>query len=166
MPDLRALISGDPKALKRLLVAGGVIAFIGIVVIVVGVLAGWGQTRVFGAGLITVGGVFGGCAVGFSAPMRGKIYERLSAWRLRIAIIVAVIVATPAVIATASGAIGPLLGGGDANDKLLVAVGSLIGLLFAVLTVASCLIAVRATMLRVGNHSQADRDAQAGEGRA
>jgi hypothetical protein len=164
VPELRALLSGDPQALKRLLVAGGVIAAVGIVVIVVGVLAGWGQTRLIGAGLISIGGVLGGAAIGFSAPMRGQIYQRLSAWRLPIAIVVAVIVAAPAVIASASGAIGPLVGGGDAQDKLLIAVGALIGLLFAVLTVASGVIAVRATLRRVGDRSQVEREA--GEGRA
>ena len=166
MPGLRALLSGDAAALKRLLIAGGVIAGIGIVVIVTGVLAGWGPTRLFGAGFISVGGVLGGVAIGFSEPMRGRIGTRLSAWRTRIAVIAAIIIAAPAIVATASGAVGPLAGGGDAKDKLLVAIGALIGLLFAVVTIAAAVVAVQATQRRVGTIGHSERGEETGEGRA
>ena len=161
MPELRALLSGEPQALKRLLIVGGVVASVCLLVIVVGVLAGWGQTRLIGAGLISIGGVIGGAAVGFSAPMRGQIFERLCAWRVRIAVIVAVIVVAPAVVANASGAVGPLVGSGDAQDTLLVAVGVLIGLVFTIVTVAAAVVTVRATQRRVGDRTKAEPKAQA-----
>ena len=166
MPGLRALLSGETVALKRLLVIGGVIAAVGIVVIVVGVLAGWGQTRLFGAGFISVGGLLGGVAIGFSEPMRGNIGNRLSVWRVRIAIVAAVIIAAPAVFATSSGAAGPLVGGGDAKDKLLVAVGALSGLAFAAVTVVAAIVAVQATSRRVGSNDRPESVGDAGKERA
>lgn len=166
MPGLRALLSGDTVALKRLLLAGGLIAAVGIVVIVTGVLAGWGQTRLFGAGFISVGGLLGGGAIGFSKPIRGSLGARLSAWRVRIALVAAVIIAAPAVVATTSGAAGPLIGGGDARDKLLVAIGALCGLLFAAVTIVAAVVAVQATQRRVGSNDRPETVGDGGEERA
>jgi hypothetical protein len=163
---LRSLLSGDAAALKRLLIAGGVIAAVGILVIVTGVLEGWGQTRLFGAGFISVGGALGGVAIGFSEPMRGQVRARLNAWRVWIAVVTAIIIAAPAIVATLSGAAGPLVGGGDARDKLLVAIGALFGLLFAIVTIAAAVIAVQATQRRVGDTGQVEGDEKTGEERA
>ncbi|HEX7103975.1 MAG TPA: hypothetical protein VF201_15125 [Nitrolancea sp.] len=164
MPRFRDLLSGAANTVKQLLIAAVVLTVIGVIIIAVGVFEEWGPTRFFGAGLISVGGVLGGLAVGFSEPLRGGLRKRLSAWRVQIAIVVALIVGGPAVVATISGALGPLTGGGDASDTFLVVLGALLGLILAAATVAAGVIAVLAVQRRVGVTTDSMEDTE--EGRA
>lgn len=162
MPRFRDLLSGEKRTVRQLLLAAVVLTVVGIVIIAVGVIEEWGPTRFFGAGLISAGGVLGGVALGFSEPLRGGIRERLAAWRMQIAVVVAIIVGGPAVIATISGALGPLTGGGDASDTFLVVLGALLGLLLAAATIAAGIIAVLAVQQRVGAAGRPNQDTEEG----
>ncbi|HVX30430.1 MAG TPA: hypothetical protein VHA53_08130 [Nitrolancea sp.] len=162
MPTFRELLSGETTTVKRLLIAAVVLTVVGIAIIAVGVFAEWGPTRFFGAGLISAGGIIGGVAVGFSEPLRGRLGVWMGARRLPIGIIVAIIVGGPAVVATITGALGPLTGGGDASDTFLVVVGALLGLLLAAATIAAAVIAVLAIQRRAGVVDEADGNAEEG----
>jgi len=144
-------MSGEANSVKQLLIAAVVLTVVGIAIIAAGVFEEWGPTRFFGAGLISVGGILGGIAVGFSEPLRGRLREWMGDRRLPIGIVVAIIVGGPAVVATISGALGPLIGGGDASDTFLVVLGSLLGLILAAATIAAGVIAVLAIQRRSGN---------------
>jgi hypothetical protein len=163
VPRLKDLLSGAADTASQLLIAAVALTVVGIIIIAVGVFEEWGPTRFFGAGLISVGGVLGGLAVGFSEPLRDGLRERLSAWRMQIAIVVALIVGGPAVVATISGALGPLTGGGDASDTLLVVLGALLGLILAAATIAAGVIAVLAVHRRVGVRTESMQDAEEGQ---
>jgi hypothetical protein len=162
VPRFRDLLSGERSTVKQLLLAAVVLTIAGIVIIALGVFEEWGPTRFFGAGLISIGGILGGIAVGFSEPLRSGLRSRLSAWRLPIAVIIALIVGGPAVVATISGALGPLTSGGDASDTVLVVIGALLGLLLAVATIAAGVIAVLAVQRRVGVAGEAAEDLEEG----
>lgn len=150
MPHFPSLLSGDKSTVKRLLIAAVVLTVLGIAIITVGVFEKWGPTRFFGAGLISLGGIFGGVAVGFSEPLRGTIGAWLNNRRVPIGIIVALIVGGPAVVATISGALGPLTGGGDAGDTFVVVLGALFGVILAAAVIAASVIALVAVQRRVG----------------
>jgi hypothetical protein len=82
---------------------------------------------------------------------------------MQIAIAVALIVGGPAVVATISGALGPLTGGGDASDTCLVVLGALLGLILAAATIAAGVIAVLAVHRRVGVRTESMQDAEEGQ---
>lgn len=162
MPRFQDLLSGETNTVKQLLIAAVVLTAVGILIIAVGVFEEWGPTRFFGAGLISLGGIVGGVAVGFSEPLRGRVGAWMSVRRLPIGIVVAVIVGGPAVVATVSGALGPLTGGGDASDTFLVVLGALLGLILAAATIAAGVIAVLAIQRRSGNVQEPIAEAEEG----
>jgi hypothetical protein len=145
---VKKIWAGEGEAARQVLIASAVAVAAGIALIVVGVVEHWGQTQLPGALLITVGGSAGGAAIGLSPPLRTKVWSRLMTWRVKIAIVAAIIIATPAVLAMASATFGPVAGGGDAQDTALVILGVLIGLIFMVGTILAAVIAVRATRER------------------
>jgi hypothetical protein len=164
VPRFRDLLSGESNTVKQLLLAAVVLTVVGIVIIAVGVFEEWGPTRFFGAGLISVGGIAGGLAVGFSDPLRSRVSVWMSDRRLPIAVIVAVVVGGPAVVATFTGALAPLTGGGDASDTLLVVLGALLALVLAAATITAGVIAVLALQRRSGPIQESSAEAE--EGRA
>ena len=126
-----------------MIVSASIVA-VGMAFIVVGVIANWGQTRLPGAILITAGGAIGGVAFGFSRPLRGQIWARLTTWRVLIATAAAVVIATPAILAMGSATFGPLIGGSDASNTALAILGALIGLVFTIGTLLAALVSVQA----------------------
>jgi len=141
--------AGDTDLGRQVLAVAAVVTLAGIALIIAGVAAGWGWSRLPGAVLIVVGGLAGGAAIGLSKPVGGRIWSRLTAWRVWIALFAALIIATPAVLAMASATFGPLAGGGDAKDTLLIIVGAVVGFVFMVGTLLAAYIAVDATHRRV-----------------
>lgn len=157
----KMIMAGEQATRRQVLVGSAIITVVGVALIVIGVVADWGQTRLPGAVLITIGGAGIGIALGFSSPMRDQIWSRLATWRVWIAIITAIVVATPAVLAMGSATIGPLAGGGDAQNTVLVAVGALIGLIFLAGTVIAAIVAVQAVQRRVApEHEQEPKEHQ------
>ncbi len=149
MSYLSAIWSGEQTRVRQTAIAGAVLVVSGIALIILGVVADWGQTRLPGALLITVGGAAGGAAIGLSQPVRIGIWSRLTSWRTWIALVCAVVIATPALLAMGSATIGPVAGGGDAADTALVGLGVLLGLVFTVGTALAAFLSVQATRNRV-----------------
>ena len=143
MSRLAALWSDDTTQQRRLIYASSAVVAVGVVVIVVGALAGWGWTRIVGATLITIGGILLGTLIAFVEPRRQRLHARVRAQRTTIAIVAAVLLALPVVVALVATLIGLFVGGNRSGG--LLAAGGVIGLFLLVATVFSTLIAVRAT---------------------
>jgi peptidoglycan/LPS O-acetylase OafA/YrhL len=141
---LAVIWSDDTAQQRRLIYATSAVVAVGILVIVVGALVGWGWTRVIGATLITIGGIALGTLVAFVEPRRQRLHARLRAQRTTIAIVAAVLLALPVVVALVASLIGLFTGGGNRSGGLLAG-GGLIGLFLLAATVFSTLIAIRAT---------------------
>lgn len=155
--------AGEPTGRRQVLAAAAVVTLLGIGLIIAGVAAGWDWSRLPGAVLIVVGGMAGGAAIGLSQPAREQFWSRLMNWRIWIALVAAVIIATPAILAMASATIGPLAGGGDANDTALVVIGALVGFVFMIGTLLAAYIAVHATYRRVNAAPRESGDAASEE---
>jgi peptidoglycan/LPS O-acetylase OafA/YrhL len=141
----RATIWPDTKERqRRLIYASSAIVAVGVLLIVVGAIAGWGWTRIVGATLITVGGIVLGALVAFVEPRRQRVQTRLRAQRTTIAIIAAIILALPVVVALVAALIGLFTGSGHRSGGLL-ATGAIIGVFLLAATLFSTLIAIRAT---------------------
>ncbi len=153
MSYLSGIWSGEQTKVRQTAIAGGVVVLCGIALIILGVVENWGQTRLPGAVLITIGAAAGGAAVGFSQPARSGVWARLSSWRTWIALVCAVVIATPALLAMGSATLGPVVGGGDAKDTALVALGVFFGLIFTVGTALAAILSVHATRDRVARPS-------------
>ncbi len=166
MSVLRSIWSSGRQTARGMMIASVVVVVAGMAVIILGVSAGWGQTRLPGALLISVGGAAAGSIVGFSRPLRDQIWSRLMRWRVRIALMCAVVIATPAILAMASATIGPVAGGGDAKDTALVLIGALTGLIFMVGTFLAALVAIIATRDRVASAPQRESNGEPREERA
>jgi len=144
MSRLAVLWSEDTAQQRRLIYASSAVVAAGVLVIVVGALAGWGWTRIIGATLVTVGGIALGTLVAFVEPRRQRLHARVRAQRTTIAIVAAALLALPVVVALVAGLIGLFTGSGNRGGGLLAA-GSVIGLFLLAATVFSTLIAIRAT---------------------
>jgi hypothetical protein len=161
---LRRIWSGETETRRQVLIAAAAVVAAGIALVVVDTAADFGWLRFPGAVLITIGGAAGGVAVGLLPAARERFWARLAGWRVRIAIVVAVIVATPAMVAMGSAAFGPLAGGGDAHDTALVVVGAVVGFILMLATMLSGVLAVQATRKRVApavdRHGREDGEAE------
>ena len=142
MKRVRALWADEKEARNRLTIAAGACVAVGVLLIVVGVIASWGWTRIIGAGLITVGGGVLGVVLGLAEPRRQRLRARIIERRVVIAVIVTLILVLPVVLALVAVVIG-LFGGGDRSAGLLI-VGTIIALFLLAATVLSAVIAVRA----------------------
>ncbi|MCA1666007.1 MAG: hypothetical protein LC793_01085 [Thermomicrobia bacterium] len=134
----------DTAQQRRLIAASSAVVAVGIAVIVVGAIAGWGWTRVIGALLITVGGIALGTLIAFVEPRRQQLRAHLLAQRTTIAVIAAVLLVLPVVVALGASFIGLVVGSGNRSGALLTA-GALIGLFLLAATLFSTLVALRAT---------------------
>ncbi len=144
MTKLAMIQPDDTAQQRRLIYVSSAVVAAGIVVIVVGVIAGWGWTRIVGASLITVGGIALGILIAFVEPRRQRLHARLRAQRTTIAIIAAVILVLPVVAALIAALIGLFTGTGSRSGGLLAA-GAIIGVFLLAATIFSTLIAIRAT---------------------
>ncbi len=153
MSFLSAIWSGERETVRQATIVSGCVVALGVALIILGVIENWGPTRLPGAILITLGGAVGGAAVGLSQPVRSGIWARLNRWRTWIALVCAVVIATPALLAMGSAMFGPVAGGGDAKNTALVAVGVLLGLVFALGTALAAILSVQATRNRVARPS-------------
>ncbi len=144
MARLAVIWSDDTAQQRRLIYASSVVVAVGVLLIVVGAIAGWGWTRIVGATLITVGGIVLGTLVAFVEPRRQQVHTWLLMHRMTIAIIAAVILVLPVVLALVAALIG-LFGGGSNRSVGLLAAGTIIGVFLLAATIFCTVIAIRAT---------------------
>ncbi|MCA1726049.1 MAG: hypothetical protein LC748_17735 [Thermomicrobia bacterium] len=141
---LAVIWSDDTAQQRRLISVSSAVVAVGILVIVGGAIAGWGWTRVIGATLITVGGIVLGALVAFVEPRRQQVHTWLLMHRMSIAIIAAVILVLPVVVALVAGLIGLFTSNGNRSGGLLAA-GMIIGVFLLAATIFCTVIAIRAT---------------------
>lgn len=110
MERLRAVQWSDAGTQRRLMWASGVCLAVGVLVIVVGVLARWGWTRIIGATLISVGGIGLGALVGLVPTRRDRVRAWLERWRTPIVVVSVLVFALPALLALAVVLVGLLAG--------------------------------------------------------
>src|SRR3954470_9959496 len=103
---MRSLWAGETERRNQLMAASLAAVVIGVLLIVVGAIAGWGWTRIVGATLITVGGGVLGALIGLGAPHRARLRAGVVARRTLIAVIAAVVIALPVVLALGAAIIG------------------------------------------------------------
>jgi len=144
MPRLAMIWSDDTAQQRRLIYASSVVVAVGVLLIVVGAIAGWGWTRIVGATLITVGGTALGILIAFVEPRRQRLHARLRAQRTTIAMVAAILLVLPVVLGLVAALIGLFVGPGNRGGGLLAA-GAVIAFFLLVATIFSTLIAVRAT---------------------
>jgi len=141
----RAVIwSDDAAQQRRLIYASSAAVAVGVLLIVVGAIAGWGWTRIVGATLITVGGSVLGVLVAFVESRRQRLHAMVRAQRTTIAIVAAVILILPVVLALVAALIGLFAGGSNRSGGLLTA-GAIIGVFLLAATIFCTVIAIRAT---------------------
>lgn len=144
MTRLAVIWSDDREQQRRLIYVSSAVVAVGVLVIVVGVIAGWGWTRIVGAMLITVAGTVLGALIAFVEPLRQRLHARLRAQRTTIAIIAAVILVLPVVAAFVAALIGLFTGREQRSGGLLVT-GGVVGVFLLIATIFSTLTAIRAT---------------------
>ncbi len=144
MARLAVIWSDDTAQQRRLISVSSAVVAVGVLLIVVGAIAGWGWTRIVGATLITVGGIVLGVLVAFVEPRRQQVHTWLLVHRMSIAIIAAVILVLPVVVALVAALIGLFTGSGNRSGGLLAA-GTIIGVFLLAATIFCTLIAIRAT---------------------
>jgi len=141
---LAVIWSDDTARQRRLIYASSVVVAVGVLLIVVGAIAGWGWTRIVGATLITVGGSVLGVLVAFVESRRQRLHAMVRAQRTTIAIVAAVILVLPVVLALVAALIGLFAGGSNRSGGLLTA-GAIIGVFLLAATIFCTVIAIRAT---------------------
>ncbi|HET7034227.1 MAG TPA: hypothetical protein VFI42_00950 [Thermomicrobiaceae bacterium] len=125
----------------------GALTAIGVALIVIGEFTGWDWLRLIGIALISLGGFGLGVLAGFSpAGLRG-VLGRLRAVRLPLAVVVALVIGLPAVVA--------LLGALDgAAGRALALLGVAIAVLLAAAALFATVMALRALRLAWGGVEQ------------
>ncbi len=146
MKPLWVRIAGDTK---RLTAATVVAMVVGVLVIAVGNRAGWGWTRVIGATLISIGGLGFGAVIAFVEPRRERLRAEITRQRTLIAIVAALVLVLPVAVALAAAVVGLFLNSGGGAG--LRTGGTLVGLFLLIASVASTVIAVRATRRALPN---------------
>ncbi len=140
---MKALWARVAEDTKRLTTATVVAMAVGVLVIVVGNFAGWGWTRIIGATLISIGGLGFGAVIAFVEPRRERLRAEITRQRTLIAIVAALVLVLPVAIVLAAAVVGLFLNGGGGAG--LRTGGTLVGLFLLIASVASTVIAVRAT---------------------
>jgi hypothetical protein len=126
----------------RLVLLSSAAVLLGVVLIVLAETLHWEWTKIFGAGLITVGGVGLGVEFGFSAPRGWGIVEKLKAARLPVAYLMIAFTTVPVVVVLLAGLVG-LFGDMGDTSALGVAGGVLIVLGMAIATLVAIVMTVR-----------------------
>lgn len=160
MTRLRALWAGETARRNRLMVAAITAVAVGVLLIVLGAIADWGWTRIVGATLITIGGGVLGTLVGLGAPHRERVRAGIITRRTPIAVIAAVILALPVVLALVATVIGLFAERGGRGAASLAG-GAVIALFLLAASLFSALIAVGA--VRHAAYNRTERP-QTGEG--
>jgi amino acid transporter len=141
---LRAALAGEPKQRSQAMAISIALVAVGVILIVVGALAGWGWTRVIGAGLISVGGIGLGVLLGLIPTRREQVLAQPRRWRTGIIVLAVIVFVLPILVTLVAGVIGAFTGGGgNATPHVL---GTLIALLLLAAVAASAWIGVRATL--------------------
>ena len=139
----------EPAGARRLTAATVASVVVGVLVIVVGNLAGWGWTRIIGATMISIGGLGLGIVIALVEPRRERLHTVIARQRTTIAIAIAIILVLPVVAVLVAAVVGLFDGNlrntGGASSVGLRIGGTLVGLFLLVASVASTGIAVRAT---------------------
>jgi hypothetical protein len=157
---VRSLWTGETAQRNRLMAGSLAAVVIGVLLIVVGVIAGWGWTRIVGATLIMVGGGVLGTLLGLGAPHRQQIRAGIIAQRTVVAVIAAVIIALPVILALIAAIIGLFARSGGRGAASLAG-GTVIALFLLVASLFSTLIAIRAVQRATYNRTERP---QTGEG--
>lgn len=119
-------------------------ALAGLVLILLAELADLGWGRVFGAGLISLGGIGLGVLLGLDRPRRDRGLTWLRDRRVAIGVVAAVILVLPVVAALAAALVGLVAALGDGLNDAVVAGGGAIALLMLAGVLGAFAIAARA----------------------
>lgn len=152
MDRLRAVRWGDAGTQRRLLWASGACLAVGVLVIVVGVLARWGWTRIIGATLISVGGVGLGALIGLVPTRRERARAWLARWRAPIVIVSVVVLVLPMIVALAVGLVGLLAGRSGVGVSATIG-GALVALMLLGAT-ALCVVIAAQAIFRIPARTQ------------
>ncbi len=139
-------VMGRSVGKEQARLATGMIAAValGVALIIAGAIAGWGWTRLIGATLIVIGGGGLGIVIGLFEPRRQRLRAAWHARRRVIAVALGVILVLPVVLALGAGVIGLFLRN-DSGSTALASGGTVLALALLAATVASAIIALRAT---------------------
>jgi hypothetical protein len=140
---VRSLWAGETAQRNRLMAGSHAAVVIGVLLIVVGAIAGWGWTRIVGATLITVGGGVLGALLGLGAPHRAQIRAGVVAQRTLIAVIAAIILALPVIAALVAALVGLFAKSGGRGAGSLAG-GTILALFLLIASLFSVMIAIRA----------------------
>lgn len=138
---------------------------LGIVLILLAELANWEWTKVFGAGIITVGGIGLGIEAGLKGTRNWRIVERVKAARLPVALIVVACLTIPMTLALLAGLIGMIAEAGDSAAGGVFG-GALVVLLMALATLTAIAMTVRSLLRAFHQRPGEDTLEQPGEGEA
>ncbi|ACZ40310.1 hypothetical protein [Sphaerobacter thermophilus] len=145
----------------RYRIASAAAVLLGIALILLSELGGVHEVRVFGAGLISLGGIGLGILAGLDQPRRVEWLSWLRDRRVALGMIAALVSVAPVVVAFASAlvALPAAMGEGRAGMALL---GGLIALLMLIASVGCFVLAVRA-IRRAARPVMPGSPAEAGE---
>ncbi|MFS8532728.1 hypothetical protein [Sphaerobacter thermophilus] len=145
----------------RYRIASAAAVVLGIALILLSELGGVHEVRVFGAGLISLGGIGLGILAGLDQPRRVEWLSWLRDRRVALGMIAALVSVAPVVVAFAAAlvALPAALGEGRAGMALL---GGLIALLMLIASVGCFVLAVRA-IRRAARPVMPGSPAEAGE---
>lgn len=139
-------------------IAAAVAAVVGLGLILLSELGGVDQARVFGAALITVGGIGLGVLAGLGEVRPGQWLGRLRAQRVALGMALAVVLVLPVL----AGLVGALVGLASAGGNgAVVATGAVIALLMLAGTGGALGMSIQA--IRQAGRGAADRVVEAGE---
>lgn len=123
---------------QRYGVVSAVVGAVGVALILVSELADADWTRIFGAMLITAGGIGVGAWFGLSEPRRWPLQALLKQWRKWIAIVAALVLSAPVVGALVAALVGLLDSDGRQARGMTVVGGGAV----AVMLVGAVLVAL------------------------
>lgn len=132
---------------QRWWLLSGLGAAIGLVFILLAELAGLDWLRVFGAALISFGGIGLGVLAGLELPARERLLgagQWLRDWRVVIGIVAAVLPVSPVLAALVAALVGLGGSGNPGADETVVVIGAIIAVAMLVLTAGGLVIAIRA----------------------
>jgi hypothetical protein len=130
----------------RLVLLASAAVLLGVVLIVLAETLHWEWTKMFGAGLITAGGVGLGVEFALSGPRNWSIVDKLKSARLPVSYLIIAFTTLPVVIVLLAGLVGLFGDMGDASAAG-VAGGVLIVTFMAVATLAAIAMTVRSIHL-------------------
>ena len=140
MEALRSFWSKSTDNRMIAILAGSIGVLLGVAIIGVGEVLEWGWTRIVGAGLISVAGVYVGALIGWSDPIRPRIAQVLSSWSRTILVVLTLIMVAPMFAGLLMLLGGVVIGGVDAAWYLIF-IGLLIALALFAMSLATVVLA-------------------------